>query len=97
MRTTRFLPYTKGQLTRKEGRKNIILRKNFLMIFEFVLKRLSLDTFIEIMNEKSKHWTDYPTYKKLFELFQPLFYIFAKFQLVPMSFYIKYYDKNDYY
>ena len=37
-----------------------------------------------------KSWTDYPTYKKRFESLRPLFYVLAKANLVPMSFYLKY-------
>lgn len=44
----------------------------------------------KIMNAEPKKWTDYPTYKKRFERFRPLFYILAKSNLVPMSFYLKY-------
>jgi len=42
------------------------------------------------MNAPKKTYRDYKTYKKRFELFRPLFYILAKSNLVPMSFYLKY-------
>jgi len=44
----------------------------------------------KIMNRETKSWREYPTYKKRFELFRPLFKILAKANLVPMSFYLKY-------
>jgi N-acetyl sugar amidotransferase len=55
-------------------------------------KRLGIteSIYIKIMDESPKKWTEYPTYKKRFELFRPLFYILAKANLVPMSFYLKY-------
>lgn len=41
-----------------------------------------------------KSYKDYPTYKPLFEKLRPLFYVLAKANLVPMSFYIKYTSKS---
>jgi hypothetical protein len=52
------------------------------------------------MLRPAKSWKEYPTYKKLFEIFRPIFLILAKANLVPMSFYLKYCfpieEKNDY-
>lgn len=61
-------------------------------IIEYVKKRLNLtdDQYRKVMATAPKSWTDYPTYKKRFELLRPLFYILAKANLVPMSFYLKY-------
>jgi N-acetyl sugar amidotransferase len=55
-------------------------------------KRLSLSDALyeQVMQSSPKNWTDYPTYKKRFERFRPLFYILARSNLVPMSFYLKY-------
>lgn len=55
-------------------------------------KRLDIDDVLydKMMTEKPKDWTQYPTYKKLFERTRPLFYFLAKANLVPMSFYLKY-------
>jgi N-acetyl sugar amidotransferase len=55
-------------------------------------KRLGLDDekYEKIMQSVPKSWTDYPTYKKRFEVLRPLFYVLAKANLVPMSFYLKY-------
>ena len=47
-----------------------------------------------LMNEKPNHWYNFPTYKKRFEILAPLFYILAKSNLVPMSFYLKYCSKK---
>jgi N-acetyl sugar amidotransferase len=61
-------------------------------LLEYFLKRLELSPaeFNRIMNEPPRAWTDYPTYKRRFERFRPLFYVLAKAELVPMSFYLKY-------
>ncbi len=51
--------------------------------------------FEEIMSRPPKSYRDYKTYKKRFERLRPLFYILAKANLVPMSFYIKYTSKSE--
>jgi N-acetyl sugar amidotransferase len=55
-------------------------------------KRLRLkDAEYELkMKETPNYWWQFPTYKRRFELLRPLFYILAKSNLVPMSFYLKY-------
>jgi N-acetyl sugar amidotransferase len=65
-------------------------------LLEYFKTRLDIsDTeFEEIMNRPGKSYKDYPTYKPLFEKLRPLFYILAKANLVPMSFYIKYTSKS---
>jgi len=73
-------------------------------LLEYFKKRLELsdEEYEKIMTRKPKSWTEYPTYKKTFELLRPLFKILAKANLVPMSFYLKYVFqcqrmiKNDY-
>lgn len=61
-------------------------------LVEYFKKRLELsDTkYDEIMARAPKSWTQFPTYKKTFELLRPLFKILADANLVPMSFYLKY-------
>ncbi|MFW5607386.1 MAG: N-acetyl sugar amidotransferase [Campylobacter hyointestinalis] len=61
-------------------------------LLEYFKKRLELsdEEYEKIMTRKAKSWTEYPTYKKTFELLRPLFKILAKANLVPMSFYLKY-------
>ena len=61
-------------------------------LLEYFKDRLKLsdEEFEELMNRPNKRYTDYKTYKKLFKLLRPLFYIMAKKNLVPMSFYLKY-------
>jgi len=61
-------------------------------LVEYFKKRLELsdEEYETVMKRKPKSWTQYPTYKKIFELLRPLFKILAKVNLVPMSFYLKY-------
>ena len=61
-------------------------------LLSLVKKRLHLsdEQYEELMQSTPKHYTEYPTYKKLFEILRPLFYVFAKFNLIPLSFYLKY-------
>lgn len=66
-------------------------------LIEYFIKRLNLsnEEFEEIMNRPKKTFRDYKTYKKKFENYRPLFYLLAKANLVPMSFYIKYTSKDE--
>lgn len=61
-------------------------------LITYFKKRLELsdEEFDRIMALPSKSWNEFPTYKKRFELLRPLFFILAKKNLVPISFYIKY-------
>ena len=61
-------------------------------LVEYFMKRLRLsaDEFTRILALPKKTYREYPTYKKRFERMRPLFWVLAKAQLVPMSFYIKY-------
>ena len=61
-------------------------------LVSYFKKRLELSDaqYDEIMSALPKNWTEYPTYKKRFERLRPLFYMLAKANLVPMSFYLKY-------
>ncbi len=61
-------------------------------LVSYFKKRLELsdEQYEQIMRDEPKNWNNYPTYKKLFERLRPLFFILAKANLVPMSFYLKY-------
>lgn len=61
-------------------------------IVEYFKKRIEIsdEDYNNKMNEKPNFWYEYPTYKKRFERLRPLFYVLAKANLVPMSFYLKY-------
>jgi hypothetical protein len=47
------------------------------------------------MHEQPKYYRDYKTYKKLFEILRPVFYLMYKANLVPKSFYIKFTSKTE--
>lgn len=66
-------------------------------LINYFKKRLGLsdEEYVEIMNGPRKTYKDYKTYKKRFERLRPLFYLLAKANLVPMSFYIKYTSKSE--
>jgi N-acetyl sugar amidotransferase len=61
-------------------------------LVSYFKKRLDLsdELYDQVMKSTPKNWTEYPTYKKRFERLRPLFYLLAKANLVPMSFYLKY-------
>lgn len=61
-------------------------------LVEYFKKRLELtdEEYNRVMAAPPKSWTDYPTYKRRFEVLRPLFGVLAKANLVPMSFYLKY-------
>lgn len=61
-------------------------------LVSYFKKRLGIsdNLYGAIMNAPPKAWYEYPTYKKRFETLRPLFYVLAKANLVPMSFYLKY-------
>lgn len=66
-------------------------------LVDYFKKRLNLtdEEYVNIMNGERKNYKDYPTYKQRFERLRPLFFILAKANLVPMSFYIKYTSKSE--
>lgn len=65
-------------------------------LLDYFKKRLALsDADFEIgMNAPKKTYRAYPSYKQTFERLAPLFYVLAKNNLVPMSFYVKYCSKD---
>ncbi len=81
------------QITREEGLKEYqtepYLEPDLLNYFKKRLE-LSEEEFDRVMRSPKRSYLDFKTYKRRFELFKPLFYVLAKFNLVPMSFYLKY-------
>jgi N-acetyl sugar amidotransferase len=61
-------------------------------LLNYFKKRLGLsdEEYEAKMKEKPRFWWEFPTYKRRFELLRPLFFVLAKANLVPMSFYLKY-------
>jgi len=89
-------------------RNDLICRREALRIYQmpveidndlidYFIKRLDLtrEGYEKIMQLEGKNYKDYRTYKKRFERLRPLFYLLAKSNLVPMSFYIKYTSKTE--
>jgi hypothetical protein len=66
-------------------------------LIAYFLKRLNLqrDEFNRIMSGEKRTYKHYRTYKHRFEMLRPLFYLLAKANLVPMSFYIKYTSRTE--
>jgi N-acetyl sugar amidotransferase len=86
-----------------EARTGVITREKALEIYStpiipdselvaYVKKRLSLSDvdYEAIFNGPKRSNKDFKTYKKRFEMLRPLFYVLAKAELVPRSFYLKY-------
>jgi N-acetyl sugar amidotransferase len=61
-------------------------------LLAYFKKRLNLpdDEFDRQMKLPPRSWHEFPTYKKRFEKFRPVFAALAKANLVPTSFYLKY-------
>lgn len=61
-------------------------------LIAMVKKRLGLDDvgFDALMTMPKKDYTDYPTYKRRFELLRPFFWLMWKLDRVPKSFYVKF-------
>ncbi len=57
-----------------------------------VKKRLALseEEYQNFLNAPLKHWSQFPTYKRLFERLRAFFFLLMKLNLVPHSFYLKY-------
>lgn len=61
-------------------------------LIEYVKKRVGFDDrdFMECMKGPKRTFRDFKTYKRRFEVLRPLFFLLAKSNRVPMSFYLKY-------
>ncbi|MBD0295833.1 MAG: N-acetyl sugar amidotransferase [Flavisolibacter sp.] len=64
---------------------------------DYFLKRLHLSEkeYEGIIKGTKRTYRDFKTYKKTFERLRPFFYLMAKAQLIPLSFYIKYTSKTE--
>jgi N-acetyl sugar amidotransferase len=87
-----------GRMTREEAAAKLA-EPAYLEpeLLEYVKKRLGYGDadFNRVMNLPKKTYRDYPTYKKTFERMRPFFWLMAKLNLIPMSFYMKYTKKQD--
>jgi N-acetyl sugar amidotransferase len=66
-------------------------------LVDYFKKRLNLSSaeYTHVMEGPRRNYKNFKTYKKRFESLRPLFYLLAKANLVPMSFYIKYTSKSE--
>ncbi len=87
-----------GQMTREEGARRLKELPPFdKELFEMVLRRFnfSIDEFEKLMMLPKRTYREFKTYKKMFERLRPFFYVMAKANLIPWSFYIKYTAKDN--
>jgi hypothetical protein len=63
-----------------------------LGLIDYIKKRVDISDaqYHQIMSGPIRTWRNFYTYKKRFERLRPLFYLLAKANLVPTSFYLKY-------
>ena len=61
-------------------------------LIDYVKKRTKLtdEDYVSIINGPKRNFRHFKTYKKRFEILKPLFFILAKLNLVPFTFYTKY-------
>jgi len=83
-----------GMISREEGIEQYFNQKpeEDESLVEYACNRLGLtgEELEALVNAPNKTYKDYKTYKKRFERLRPLFYLLAKSNLIPMSFYVKY-------
>jgi len=87
-----------GQMPREEGIERLKVMPDFdHELFEMVLKRYnySLEEFEKLMLLPNRTYNEFKTYKPMFEKLRPFFYLMAKAELIPWSFYIKYTAKDN--
>lgn len=83
-----------GLMPREAGIEEYFSRKPEMEegLLDYVCNRLdlSMEELETLVRSPNKTYKDYQTSKGRFEKLRPLFYILAKANLVPMSFYVKY-------
>lgn len=87
-----------GQMDRDEAIAEISLPPNCdQYIVDLVKKRLGFteEEFLELMVRPPASYREFKTYKPVFEKMRAFFYVMAKMNLIPMSFYLKYTRKDD--
>ncbi len=64
---------------------------------DYLKKRLGVDeeTFLGFMTQSRRTAQDFKTYKRTFERMRPFFYLMAKMELIPWTFYMKYTAKSE--
>lgn len=87
-----------GQLGRDEAARQIEAPPAASMdMVRMMMRRWGFteDEFTVLMNEPRHGYTEFKNYKPIFERFRPFFYVLAKAELIPMSFYVKYTSKKN--
>ena len=87
-----------GQMRREDGLAELRGEPPFDdEILRLVKKRFGFSDkrFTEVMAETTRTFRDFKTYKPWFERLRPLFWLLARAELVPKSFYIKYTSKTN--
>ncbi len=83
-----------GSITREEGLKKYFDECPYIEdgLLDYFKNRMNLrdEQLQGYIDKPNKSYKDYPTYKQRFENLRPVFYLLAKANLVPMSFYVKY-------
>jgi hypothetical protein len=83
-----------GLLSREQAMDEYYNNKPYIEpeLLDYFKKRLGISDqeYDKIMKSPPRYWFEFPTYKKRFERLRLFFYLLAKFNLVPRSFYIKY-------
>ena len=82
-----------NQMDRDDALEQLKLPPNCdLELVEMIKKRwgYSNETFSSLLSQPHHFYTDFETYKPLFEQLRPFFYLMAKMEVIPWSFYIKY-------
>lgn len=99
MRNNSLSASVRSGMMKREEAINEYLKPPYIEpeLLEYFKKRLEFsdEEFDKVMKGPKKSYKDYKTYKQRFERLRPLFFILAKMNLVPMSFYIKYTSKNE--
>ena len=86
-----------GQMDREDGLAKLRKPPNVdFELVEMVKKRLGLahEEFERLMTIPKRFYTEFKTYKPLFEKLRPLFWLLSRKDLIPKSFYIKYTSKK---
>lgn len=82
-----------GKMTRKEAwevyNQQPHVEEELVRYFQKRL-RMSDNEYKSVMAAPPRSWHEFPTYKRRFELFRPLFKVLAETNLVTRSFYMKY-------
>jgi len=87
-----------NQMAREEGLRIIHTPPIYdPELVTMVKKRLGFsdEEFEQYMTMPKRYFKEFRTYKQLFERMRPFFWLMAKMDLIPMSFYIKYTSKNN--